>query len=502
MSRQDDYEALLTHEHPIPRETDEDSAHDSLMAFHSANSRAKRSWLILDSAGKISQRRVDKHDLCTRLSLPMRDLRILDPTVMTSQSPSSIFIRDNAIIFNIESLRMLVEKDEVILLSSPVSGQPLTASTSPTPEDPFVKELAAVLDPLEAARSHNSSRVETFLPYELRALEHGLATAVRSWEFETLGLEKRTVPVVKSLLNKLSRHELGKLRSCKVAIRKMQGRLVIVRKALNDLLEDDEDIAAMYLTRKAAAKAAAAARAEKRADASRSASQDDELLVADAEDDEPQQSHGRDLPLLNIPIATDRTTSAPPPTSGTQVPKLSSAPSAPPSQFPSREQADSRKTGRALWGHLSNMRLAQKLIQALHTEDITDISACENLLESYFAQVDFLVNRLNALEEHIRSAEDQLALELDHRRNELVALDLFLTAVATVFAFVSMVGGLFGMNSPLPLWFQESMAAFPLTCLVTCVVGVFLFIGFVVYARWKRLLFIPDLRLDASASAA
>ncbi len=60
---------------------------------------------------------------------------------------------------------------------------------------------------------------------------------------------------------------------------KLRGAL----QALNDLLEDDEDIAAMYLTRKAAAKAAAAARAEKRADASRSASQDDELLVADAE---------------------------------------------------------------------------------------------------------------------------------------------------------------------------------------------------------------------------
>ncbi len=92
---------------------------------------------------------------------------------------------------------------QVILLSSPVSGQPLTASTSPSPEDPFVKELASMLDPLEAARLHNSSRVETFLPYELRAIEHGLATAVRSWELETLGLEKRTVPVVKSLLNKV-----------------------------------------------------------------------------------------------------------------------------------------------------------------------------------------------------------------------------------------------------------------------------------------------------------
>ena len=39
----------------------------------------------------------------------------------------------------------------------------------------------------------------------------------------------------------------------------------------------------------------------------------------------------------------------------------------------------------------------------------------------------------------MRSAEDQLALELDHRRNELVALDLFLTAVGTVFALVGMV---------------------------------------------------------------
>ena len=32
------------------------------------------------------------------------------------------------------------------------------------------------------------------------------------------------------------------------------------------------------------------------------------------------------------------------------------------------------------------------------------------------------------------------------RRNELVALDLFVTAVMAMFAFVSMIGGIFGMN--------------------------------------------------------
>jgi hypothetical protein len=106
-------------------------------------------------------------------------------------------------------------------------------------------------------------------------------------------------------------------------------------------------------------------------------------------------------------------------------------------------------------------------------------------------QVDFLINRLNALEEHMKAVEEQMALELDHRlacghlaldclissillssvhsswfcllcsaqavklkfmlllcrRNELVASDLLLTAIATAFAFVSMVGEL-----PAPLW--------------------------------------------------
>ena len=31
-------------------------------------------------------------------------------------------------------------------------------------------------------------------------------------------------------------------------------------------------------------------------------------------------------------------------------------------------------------------------------------------------QVDFLINRLNALEEHMKAVEEQMALELDHRQ--------------------------------------------------------------------------------------
>lgn len=39
-------------------------------------------------------------------------------------------------------------------------------------------------------------------------------------------------------------------------------------------------------------------------------------------------------------------------------------------------------------------------------------------------QVDFLINRLLALEEHMKSAEDQLALELDHRCSVLSCISI------------------------------------------------------------------------------
>lgn len=62
--------------------------------------------------------------------------------------------------------------------------------------------------------------------------------------------------------------------------------VVVHSQALQDILDDDEDIGAMYLGRKAAAKEAAAERSRSGVNGngpgSRSTTQDDELLVAEA----------------------------------------------------------------------------------------------------------------------------------------------------------------------------------------------------------------------------
>jgi len=120
--------------------------------------------------------------------------------------------------------------------------------------------------------------------------------------------------------------------------------------------------------------------------------------------------------------------------------------------------------------------------------DPNDFSGCESLLEAYFLQVDYLMSRLTSLEGRIGGTEDQLNLEMDHRRNELQALDLAITAFMSSLAFISMIGGIVGMN--MKNGFEESKTAFYVTTGLTITVAFFILLGIVRYAQKKKLLFI------------
>ena len=89
----------------------------------------------------------------------------------------------------------------MVLLSSPIPGQPLINSSNPSVDDDFVKDMTAILSLADTA--HRQSKMERQLPYELRAVEVGLATAVRAWEMETIALEHKTRPTLRALLQKV-----------------------------------------------------------------------------------------------------------------------------------------------------------------------------------------------------------------------------------------------------------------------------------------------------------
>ncbi len=59
---------------------------------------------------KLSQFSVQKF----RLGVPIRDMRLLDPNLLTSET-GKILVRDNAIVFSVEHVRLIITADFVII---------------------------------------------------------------------------------------------------------------------------------------------------------------------------------------------------------------------------------------------------------------------------------------------------------------------------------------------------------------------------------------------------
>ena len=70
--------------------------------------------------------------------------------------PSAIFIRDKALVVNVESMRLIICQDEVLVLSVPSAEQP-SQPAFPTPDCPFVKDLVQRVSEqkLSFASDHN-----------------------------------------------------------------------------------------------------------------------------------------------------------------------------------------------------------------------------------------------------------------------------------------------------------------------------------------------------------
>lgn len=120
-----------------------------------------------------------------------------------------------------------------------------------------------------------------------------------------------------------------------------------------------------------------------------------------------------------------------------------------------------------------------------------DISACENLLESYYMRSDYLSSRLDGLRERLEDQESLVAIALDNRRNEIISLNLVATLLTAGLALVSAIAGILGMNLyPLPV--EGSMLPFIAITTAASVGGAAIFMGGMAFARRRALLWNPS----------
>ncbi|GFZ07924.1 magnesium transporter 2 [Actinidia rufa] len=384
-----------------------------------------RSWIRVDASGNSQVIELDKFSIMRRCDLPARDLRLLDPLFVY---PSTILGREKAIVVNLEQIRCIITADEVLLLNS-LDSYVLQYVVE------LQRRLATAgvgevwhsedndLNKRRGSRNFDNMFGNTspdYLPFEFRALEVALEAACtfldsqasityairldgRGWVGlrncvstnddencvltfalkELAELEIEAYPLLDELTSKISTLNLERVRRLKSRLVALTRRVQKVRDEIEQLMDDDGDMAEMYLTEKKS---------------------------------HMESSFYGDQSLMGC-RSTDGVLSA-------------SAPVSP---------VSSPLEGRKLEKTLSIARSRQSMRSSEgQTESIEEL---EMLLEAYFVVIDSTLNKLTSLKEYIDDTEDFINIQLDNVRNQLIQFELLLTTATFVVAIFGVVAG-------------------------------------------------------------
>lgn len=163
-----------------------------------------------------------------------RDLRKIDSSVLPH-----ILIRPSSILINLLHLRCLIKHNRVLVFDA-------YGSTDSYAQSLFMYDLEGKL------RQNTSSPVaQGYLPYEFRALEAVLISVTSGLESEFEGVREPVVKVLRELEEDIDRDKLRHLLIYSKKLGTFEQKARLVRDAIDDLLEADDDLASMYLTEKA-----------------------------------------------------------------------------------------------------------------------------------------------------------------------------------------------------------------------------------------------------------
>ncbi|KAI3859087.1 hypothetical protein MKX03_008152 [Papaver bracteatum] len=187
---------------------------------------ASKNWVSLDSTGKAT---VLEDNILHKVQIHARDLRILDPLL---SYPCAILGRERAILVNLEHFKAIITAEEVLL-------------RDPTDDNviPIVEELKTRLLP-------GGKEDET--PFEFRALEVALEAVCNFLDARTTELEAASYPALDELTSKISSRSLDAVCKVKIEITRLVACVQKVRDVLKQFLNDGDNMAELYLSRKMA----------------------------------------------------------------------------------------------------------------------------------------------------------------------------------------------------------------------------------------------------------
>jgi len=162
--------------------------------------------------------------------LQLRDIRQVDPAFVAK---AALWVRRDALVVSLEGVRAIILHDRLFLFDT--DG----ASMGPA-FNVIVERLGSIGGGLGLE--------ETFLPFEFRALEGILIFACVALETEFVAIEPALTRSLETLAVALTADRLEELRALEQRLNTFYGRARKVQHVLQDVLEEDEDMANMYLS--------------------------------------------------------------------------------------------------------------------------------------------------------------------------------------------------------------------------------------------------------------
>ncbi|OQD83886.1 hypothetical protein PENANT_c015G09240 [Penicillium antarcticum] len=180
-----------------------------------------------------------KLELIAKYGLLPRDLRKIDSSTLPH-----ILVRPSAILINLLHLRVLIKADRVLVFDA-------YGSTDSYMQSLFIYDLEGKL---RQKQSQLASQLSQSLPYEFRALEAVLISVTSGLEEEFNGVRDPVVRVLRALEEDIDRDKLRHLLIYSKKLGTFEQKARLVRDAIDDLLEADDDLAAMYLSERSKGK--------------------------------------------------------------------------------------------------------------------------------------------------------------------------------------------------------------------------------------------------------
>jgi magnesium transporter len=379
-------------------------------------------------------------------------MRLMDAAIFAPDA-AVILVRDNAVVLRIEHVRLIVTADEVLLPQDGAVGDAAGA----------IRFGAALLDAILDAVAENRARAgggsdggrggrpppavsaappthePDPLPFELVVLEAALREVAASATTAVKELESVATPALDALTKTVSTPNLERVRKIKTRHQRVLARVQSLREELQGFLDDDADMFRMCLTRRADAERAAVAAAS-----------------GDRGDRAPPDLGRASIYGSSIGRRPSLTFGGTPGGRlGTPVPGAGGG--------------------------------------AATTNDDDDgdaeaLETVENLLESYFMQVDAAYDRLVSMDEFIKDTEEYINIELDSARNRLIRLEISVTAGTFGLGIWSLVAGILGENLVIPEPVTKTVGGFVAINVSAALAAAAAFAGIMGYIKYMRLM--------------